>query len=313
MPSVTIGTMGFNLVFTAKIPPRAQEVLKQRDQNAIGFELTPSWGSVPSLRCSDLRRMGIDVPGHWGQDDEIFPIVNDIAFYIVPSIPQGMAMSMSMRRVNLRTGKIEEAHLTDDPCQSYWSQSTPWIDGYVPSHQQGVRQFVPLRGETAMIADVSNAVGVTDDDPLKDALSAAFYAPIDLSKLQQNSGYRSLGALESFGLESMQSKSVTRSHHTRSAPEAVGMGAGAVMKQRHPENPTVKASDFTKLPLIRFTSRLVWEDQYNIWARAAGEQLLTASTLRALEQQQQDYERRLWARLGVNPVNTKVDSFPTVA
>lgn len=313
MPSITIGTMGFRLVFTPRIPIEAQAKLKKKSADEVAaFDLTPAWDDVPALQVQDLRRAGIQLPAHWASTNEVYPVIHGIAFYIVPEIPNGMAVSFSMKGVNLRTGKPEEDKLTDTPCQSYWTTKvhTPWIDGYRPSHTEAVRQFAPLRGEE-IVADVSDYVGVSKDHPWKDGISAAFYLPTDLTKLGAT-GYRRRG-YDEFGLESLTNfgaKGITRGAMRSAAPESVGMGAGALMRQQHPDVPGVKASDYLEEPLIRMTARIVWVEQWNAWAREAGEELISASRLRQLEQAQDQYEARLWAQLGGKPVVTDVDSFP---
>lgn len=50
MPRLTIGTMGFDLVFTAKLPPDAMEALRREYGEDAAFGLTPNWGNVPALQ-----------------------------------------------------------------------------------------------------------------------------------------------------------------------------------------------------------------------------------------------------------------------
>jgi hypothetical protein len=319
MPRINIGSMGFSLVFTARIPPQAQSRLKRKSENEIAaFDLTPAWGEVPSLLVSNLRRAGIGLPDHWAGTNEVYPVIHGMAFYIVPYIPTGMAASFSMQGVNLRTGKAEELQLTDKPCQSYWTTKVhvPWIDGYRPNHTEAVRQFVPLRGEAEMASDISDFVGISNTHPWKDGITAGFFLPTDFSKLgSTDSGMRGgpypmyYEVLESmsYGEKGEAFRSASRS----SEPERVGIGAGALMRQQHPDVPGVKAKDYFDEALLRLTARIVWVEQWNAWAREIGETMIAASRLRQLEDMQADYEARLWSRLGGNPVNTDVDSFPS--
>lgn len=312
MPTINIGTMGFSLVFTATIPPDAQRVLQDRNESELAmFDLTPAWDTVPHLVVADLRRAGIDVPEHWAPTNHVHPLIHGSAFYIVPYIPQGMAASFSMKAVNIRTGLPEVDELTDQPCQSYWSQQVPWIDGYVPSHGEAVRQFVPLRGEKEMLMDVSDAVGVSHEHPWKDGISAAFYLPRDLMKLGNGRAYRDETTFEAL-IYGGAVKAARSADRTRGDVEEVGIAAGALMRQRHPDNPAVSAADFVEYPLIRLTVRLVWDDQWNKWAREAGEEVIAASRLRELESRQKQYESGLWAKIGGRPKTTRVDDLPTL-
>lgn len=304
---------GFGMVYTAQIPVKVMEYVKAKGEGAVaGVELTPAFRTVPNLVVADIREAGVETPMHWADTNEVVPIIHGVAFYLTPQFTNGMAASFAMKGVNLRTGHEEVDGLTDKPCQSYWASSPPWIDGYVPSHQQGVRQFLPLSGEEEMAADVAHFVGVTPDNPWLDAISAAFYLPRDLRKLAESQHYR--GGYETLGLESFSlgaTKGMTTRGAMRSAmPEAVGMGAGAVMKQRHPDDPTVESDDFIQTPFIRVTTRMVWVDWWNQAAAAIGESQLTVKDQRDLREQQEQYERRLWRQLNFT-VDTNVDGFPT--
>ena len=323
MPKVNLGTVGFSLVWTAKLPPEAQAVLAKkfrgREDDVASFGLTPSWGDVPSLRVADIRRAhGEGIPEHWLDSNEVYPIISGMAFYIVPVYSNGMAASFSMKGVNLRTGLPEENTLTDKPCQSYWSdEAPPWIDGYVPSHGQAVRQFVPLRGEKAMQFDVSDAVGIAKDHPWKDGISAAFFMPRDLTKLEtvrrNRTEYEFLGGESlSKGLKSYGGVTRGATRSFRPEPEEVGMGAGALMRQQHPDNPMVSIKDFSSELLIRLTARLVCDDQFNVWARTCGERTIPTSQLREFEERQRAYEARIWQSLGGKPKNTFVDDLPSM-
>ena len=86
MPKVNLGTVGFSLVWTAKLPPEAQAVLAKkfrgREDDVASFGLTPSWGDVPSLRVADIRRAhGEGIPEHWLDSNEVYPIISGMAFY----------------------------------------------------------------------------------------------------------------------------------------------------------------------------------------------------------------------------------------
>lgn len=320
---VHLGTVGFDLQWTARLPPDAQEALeammkrKGKPADDASFGLTPSWGDVPFLKVKNLQRAGIAVPKHWAPTNVVYPLIHNMAFYIEPGLPPGWAASYSMKGVNIRTGKREEDQLTDDPCQSYWSQAAPWIDGYVPSVAEAVRQFVPLRGEKEMAADVSDAVGIEADHPWKDGISVAFYLPTDLDKLEEQ-GYHGRGGYYGEGLE--MAKSVTLGvrggdrvrRSMDEGPEEVGMGAGAKMRQQHPDNPAVTKTDFLESPLLRLTARLVWDDQWNLWARDSGEQLIAASKLAELERRQREYEAYIWKLVGGKTRRTDVDALPKI-
>lgn len=315
--------MGFQLTHTASIPVEVMEVLKKKNPNELAsVGLTPGWGQVPALRVGTLRSVGIELPEHWGDNNEVFPMIHGLAFYITFSLPTGMAVSFSMKGVNLRTGDEEQNTLTNNPCQSFWSRRVPYIDGYVPGHAKGVLQFRPLRGEREMAFDISDYVGVKVDNPWKDGISAAWYLPRDLAKLNPPPPYygnqRYSGNLESYsmkggslGLESTTYRGATRS--TRSSePEQVGMGAGALMRQAHPDDPTVRAEDYAASYFLRLTARLVWVDQWNKWASEIDEPRITATKLEEFKSRQQYYERDLWAQIGGRPRSTNVDGFPTL-
>lgn len=317
MPSIAIGTMGYSLVFTARIPPEMQKVLQKKLGATAAFDLTPNWGDVPTLSVASLRRFGVQVPDHWAPTNEVYPVINGMAFYIVPEIPHGMAASFSMQGVNLRTGMHEEDVLTDDPCQSYWTTKvrTPYIDGYRPSKTDAVRQFVPLRGES-MVADVSDHVGVAKDHPWKDGISAAFYLPADFSTLG-GGGYGMHELFEKNDMVMMGAETIKSGVHRVSAPsrpepERVGMGAGALMKQQHPDVPGVTIKDYLEESLLRMTARIVWVETWNEWAQKCGESMISATKLQGLESKQRQYEASLLARFGGTDVHTEVDQFPTI-
>ncbi|HRB83233.1 MAG TPA: hypothetical protein PLW46_02895 [Acinetobacter johnsonii] len=299
--------VGYGIVYTANIPTRAMQHVKTNgDSTVAGFELTPAFRQAPSLIVADIREAGIQTPGHWGDTNEVIPVIHGVAFYLTPQFTNGMAMSAAMKGVNLRTGMPEEEGLTDEPSQSYWATAPAWIDGYVPGHREGVRQFLPLQEEAEMAFDVARMVGITPDNPWLDAISAGFYLPRDLRKLSVGSGsYDYLEGLEgvSFGAKGGGYESLRGD-----GPSEVGMGAGAVMKQRHAEDPTVHATDFITEPFIRVTTRLVWLDWWNQAAEKVGVDPLTVMDLRSLRQQQESYERRLWAQLNI-PAETAVDGF----
>lgn len=304
MPQYSL-RFGFGIMYTAQIPTRAMQHVKTNGESSVaGFELTPAFRQAPSLIVADIRAAGIQTPAHWGDTNEVIPVINGVAFYLTPQFTSGMAASFAMKGVNLRNGMPEEDRLKDDP-QSYWASPPPWIDGYVAGHRQGVRQFLPLQGEAEMQFDVARMVGIRPDNIWLDAISAAFYLPLDLRKLSIGSGsYDYLEGLEAVsgakggGYESLRGD----------GPSEVGMGAGAIMKQRHAEDPTVQASDFIAEPFIRVTTRLVWVDWWNHAARQVGVDSLTVMDLRSLQQQQESYERRLWAKLNI-PAETAVDDF----
>lgn len=320
---LSIGKLGHGLTFTALIAPSAQEALeaKRARQSLDGpatFSLTPGWRMVPSILVQDVRDAGVQLPDHWLQSQRIYPVVEGIAFYIRPFLPTGMALSASMFGVNMRLGIPEEdlgGHLTDDPRQSYWSEQKPWIDGYVRSHSAGVSQFVPLRGKDEIAAfDVATLVGVKVDCPWRDGISFSYHLPVDVSRLASSGSlYRSdnYEFLEST-MKGMSYGPPTRGVLESAAPEQVGMGAGAVMAQHHEDNPAVNASDFVDWELIRITSRLVWSQQYNVWAQAVGGELITPQMMREFRGLQADYDRQLWRWLGVQPTHlTAVDNLPT--
>jgi len=311
--------MGFELQYTAKIPPAAQAVLAAKsDDELSSFGLTPPWGQVPTLLVADLRRgKSANVPEHWADTNEVFCVVPDVAFYITYSLPHGMAVSFSMKAVNIRTGLPEEDGLTDNPCQSAWVTQKPWIDGYVPKDGEAVRQFAPLRGAAEMVYDVSNAVGISPDHEWKDALSAGFYLPQDLRKMQRPSygGFRGYGdpTLEmAFGGAQVKGLTLRGAHSPQPQPEEVGMGAGARMRQRHEDDPSFDPDSFISSPFVRLSARLVFMDQWNEWARHIGEDIFPIRTLRNLEQRQEEFESRVWQSVGGKPKSTNVDSLPTM-
>lgn len=300
---------GYGITYTAVIPTRAMQHVKANGEGTVaGFALTPAFRTAPSLVVADIRAAGIPTPGHWGDTNEVVPIIDGIAFYLTPQFTGGMAASFAMKGVNLRTGMPETDNLTDDPSQSYWATAPAWIDGYVPSHREGVRQFLPLQGKEGMAFDVARMVGITQENPWLDAISAAFYLPRDLRKLRSYDygGYSDDSFLESVSYGAGAKGAGNES--LRGLPSEVGMGAGAVMKQRHPEDPTVKATDFILEPFIRVTTRLVWHDWWNQAAEKVGVSPLTVMDIRSLRDQQTAYERRLWATLNI-PAETAVDGF----
>lgn len=301
MPSYHL-KFGFEMCYTAVIPPRAMDFIKKEEGKVAGFGLTPWFMAVPDgLVVGDIRRAGVEIPAHWEDTNVVWPIIHGVAFYIVPAWSSSLAVSLAMKGVNLRTGRQELPYLTDDPCQSYWSGPNvpPWIDGYRPSHAEGVRQFLPLRGDMSL--DVARYVGVRPDNPMIDALTATFYLPADVRKLKESVVYRG-------GFEGLESKSVRSLSYGLPAVEEVGMGAGAVMKQRHPENPMAKPADYLGSP-ITMTTRLVWHEFWNKCAAAVGISPITVLQLRELEAKQKAYEANLWAHLNV-PAVTDVDTFP---
>lgn len=317
------GTVALGMVYTAQIPTWAMKVLQQKHGKVVGVNLTPPFMQVPSLRVGDLRELGNvkDLRDHWGDDDEIVPMIHKVAYYLTFSLPNGMAMVVSVRGVNARTGKVETGIPHDSPSQSYWSQYAPWIDGYVPAHRDGedaaVKQFVVLRGEQEMVYDVSNHVGVTYDNPLKDAIQAAFYLPADLRKMavrQHRYGYGNTDLLGS-GLEAASfgiPKGASRDMSYGVEIEEVGVAAGALMRQRHPDNPAVKATDFQRSPVMTITLRQVWVDYWNKLAAIAGEDQISLAQQRQLLDQQKQYEQRLARQIGSGDVQTDVDGFPTL-
>jgi hypothetical protein len=326
MPARSIGTYGFSLEFTSLIPPDAQKVLEEKrksrkgasevDQMVAAFGLTPMWGNVPSLLVADVREAGVETPLHWNDTDEIVPLIHNTAFFIKPQLPTGLAASYSMKGVNIRLGLPEKLGLTDEPSQSYWSQYAPWIDGYVPSHAEAVRQFRPLKGEAEMKFDVAAYVGVRPDNPLIDAICARFYLPRDRSKLRAAIDYSGgyYGGPAVLGDEDVLYEAATSykgAERAMSAPAEVGMGAGALMRQRHEDNPAVKASDFDSSPFDELVMRLVWQDDYNRYAREVGAKQVDLDLVKRLRKQQEDYEADVWRQLGgKGPRQTNVDSLP---
>lgn len=249
-------------------------------------------------------------------------MVHGMAFYVVPLIPKGMAGSFSMKAVNLRTGLPEEDRLTDEPCQSYWTTRvhTPWIDGYRPSSTDAVRQFVPLRGDKEMVADVATFVGIQPDNPWRDGISVAYYLPRDIRELGQHDRddlrFMYKGSVYEDETLEMAGPVTFGVSRTRREPgrmvEEVGMGAGALMKQQHPDVPGVSSDQYHKESLVRMTARLVWHEQWNSWAQACGATPISPSLLRELKRRQDEYETEIRMKLGGKPVATAVDQLPQI-
>jgi len=319
MPRYDIGTVGARFHFTSKIPADVARKLEEEGGGYAAFDLTPDWGYVPELSVRKLRQAGASVPTHWGDNDGVVPLVHGQAFYLGDIGLGGGAVSISMKGVNLRTGLPEtEGPPSDDPSQNYWAPGVylPWIDGYVPSDGQAVRQFVPLQGEAEMAADVARHVGISERDPFIDALRMRFFAPVEP---KQASSYRDYGyesvEYESFGggLEGGLEGTLTLQSMPRSAAIAdVGMGAGARMKQRHEHNDQVKASDFCDASWLEIVFRLVWVSDWNVLAQVVGESVVSDERLAQLAKQQTQYETSLRRQFGIfQNVDTKVDTFPT--
>lgn len=74
----------------------------------------------------------------------------------------------------------------------------------------------------------------------------------------------------------------------------------------------VNATDFQPNPLIIMTTRLVWHDQWNMWAQAVGEELISLSLRNSLEEKQIQFETEIWRRLGGMPKETDVETLPTM-
>lgn len=331
MPNPNLGPVGYHLHFTALIPPWAQERLEERSSRGDksfpfdAFPLTLDYGTMPYLVVGTLRRAGIKLPEHWADTNLIWPIIHGQAFYIVPTFTDRLwAMSLSIKGVNMRTGRAEEDGLTDTPGQSYWVTCPPWVDGYVPSDGEAVRQFVPLR-DGEMEWDASDHVGVANYNPWKDALSAAFYLTNNDTRLWQavqsygewRGGIKSAGSYSTnwadaegpltMGLN--PADYVMRGGIEEVAP--VGIGAGSRMRQRHLDDPSVHAGMYLATPILRITSRLMWVEEFNRMARQAGLVGVDQRTAEGLLRRQAAYESDLGRFLG-KPKKSDVDGFPTI-
>jgi hypothetical protein len=325
MPQFSPRPVGVTLHYTSRIPSDVGRIVEERGGQYAALELTPDWGQVREITVRTLRKSGVEMPGHWRDSDVIVPIIHGQAFYLGGLSLGGGAVSFSMKGVNLRTGRPEtEGPLSDTPSQSYWAEGVylPWIDGYVPSDGQAVRQFVPLRGEHEMSSDVARHVGISDQDRYIDAIRGRFFAPLEpMAPSYETRGGGLLGggllgggyessSPQSYGLPSYTTRGGTKGITQPSAP--VGMGAGARMKQRHEHNPAVTAEDFMPQPWHEIVIRLVWIDDWNEYARQIGTAVVSDAQIRDLERRQHLYETDLRRRFGIYPqVDTDVNRFPT--
>jgi hypothetical protein len=287
--------------------------VKATEDDIAAMNLTPAWGSVPTLSVGSLRKAGVkDVPAHWDDQDSVSVIVDGISFFIMPTSSEGLAYTVSMNGVDVRLGLPTLGHLTDEPRQNYWSEPVPWVDGYVPAptgdgrRASGVRQFLPLRGQDKIQKfDVATLVGA---DPMQDGITVAYYLPRDLRSLVSSRPFYYGGAMYMMA-EAASLESGARA--LGSGPEQVGMAAGGVMRQYHPDKPGVYASDYQQHPFLSLTTHLVWPDQFNAWANALGEQVIKQAMLEDLERQQKEYAAGIYKKYGVQPnVTSNVNTLP---
>lgn len=308
------GTVGTTLHFTSKIPADAAEALRARSGDHASFDLTPNWGEVPEITARSLARAGVPLPDHWDEGDVVIPINHGQAFYLGNIELGGGAASFSMKGVNLRTGRAEtNGPVSDDPSQTYWAPGVPlpWIDGYVPSDGQAVRQFVPLKGEGEMGFDVARHVGISQSDRFIDAIRVRFFAPLEPKPTHTTRGGR-LATLGSVALGSSTIDAPVFRGAARFAAPEVGMGAGARMRQVHEHNSKWKAGDFRTTPWFEAVFRMVWLDEWNELATLAGKQPLGTETIDSFAARQAEYESRVRQLLGIHPqVDTDVDLLPT--